>query len=116
MGSSAYRLAVPTFAVITSRKSLGAGHNKLAGVAAKSPDEIVFCYPGFSAVTVYRMAHELYRLDIPLIPRMMTEYAHGKPLAGICVISTARPTATGVGAASRRRHWASLAARWPLAR
>jgi serine O-acetyltransferase len=46
--------------------------------AAKSPDEIVFCYPGFSAVTVYRMAHELYKLDVPLIPRMMTEYAHGK--------------------------------------
>jgi serine O-acetyltransferase len=46
--------------------------------AAKSPDEIVFCYPGFSAVTVYRMAHELYRLSVPLIPRMMTEYAHGK--------------------------------------
>jgi serine O-acetyltransferase len=46
--------------------------------AAKSPDEIVFCYPGVSAVTVYRMAHELYRLGVPLIPRMMTEYAHGK--------------------------------------
>jgi serine O-acetyltransferase len=46
--------------------------------AAKSPDEIVFCYPGLSAVTVYRMAHELYGLDVPLIPRMMTEYAHGK--------------------------------------
>jgi serine O-acetyltransferase len=46
--------------------------------AAKSPDEIVFCYPGVSAVTIYRMAHELYGLDVPLIPRMMTEYAHGK--------------------------------------
>jgi serine O-acetyltransferase len=46
--------------------------------AAKSPDEIVFCYPGLSAVTIYRMAHELYGLDVPLIPRMMTEYAHGK--------------------------------------
>ena len=46
--------------------------------AAKSPDEIVFCYPGLAAVTVYRMAHELYRLEVPLIPRMMTEYAHGK--------------------------------------
>ncbi len=46
--------------------------------AARGPDEIVFCYPGFSAVTVYRMAHELYSLGVPLIPRMMTEYAHGK--------------------------------------
>jgi serine O-acetyltransferase len=46
--------------------------------AAKSLDEIVFCYPGLGAVTVYRMAHELYHLGVPLIPRMMTEYAHGK--------------------------------------
>jgi serine O-acetyltransferase len=46
--------------------------------AAKSPDEIVFCYPGVGAVTVYRLAHELFRLGVPLIPRMMTEYAHGK--------------------------------------
>ena len=46
--------------------------------AASSMDEIVFCYPGVSAVTVYRLAHELYNLGVPLIPRMMTEYAHGK--------------------------------------
>ena len=46
--------------------------------AAKSLDEIVFCYPGLSAVTIYRMAHELTVSDVPLIPRMMTEYAHGK--------------------------------------
>ena len=46
--------------------------------AAKSHDEIIFCYPGVAAVTVYRLAHELHRLGVPLIPRMMTEYAHGK--------------------------------------
>jgi serine O-acetyltransferase len=46
--------------------------------AAKSLDEIVFCYPGLGAVTVYRLAHELFELGVPLIPRMMTEYAHGK--------------------------------------
>ena len=46
--------------------------------AAKSLVEIVFCYPGVAAVTVYRMAHELHRLGVPLIPRMMTEYAKGK--------------------------------------
>ncbi len=46
--------------------------------AAKGLDEIIFCYPGVSAVTVYRIAHELYRRQVPLIPRMMTEYAHGK--------------------------------------
>jgi serine O-acetyltransferase len=46
--------------------------------AAKSLVEIVFCYPGVAAVTVYRLAHELLRLGVPLIPRMMTEYAKGK--------------------------------------
>jgi serine O-acetyltransferase len=46
--------------------------------AARSLDEIVFCYPGVSAVTVYRIAHEMYKLGVPLIPRMMSEYAHGK--------------------------------------
>src|SRR3954468_14465969 len=46
--------------------------------AAKNLDEILFCYPGVAAVTVFRIAHELHRLGVPLIPRMMTEYAHGK--------------------------------------
>jgi serine O-acetyltransferase len=46
--------------------------------AAKGLVEIVFCYPGVAAITVYRMAHELHRLGVPLIPRMMTEYAKGK--------------------------------------
>ena len=46
--------------------------------AAKNIDEIVFCYPGLSAIAVFRIAHELFRLGVPLIPRMMTEYAHGK--------------------------------------
>src|SRR5207253_4275763 len=41
--------------------------------AAKNLDEIIFCYPGVSAVTVFRIAHELHRLGVPLIPRMMTE-------------------------------------------
>lgn len=44
--------------------------------AAQSADEVVFCYPGFFAVTIYRAAHELYLQDIPLLPRMLTEYAH----------------------------------------
>ncbi len=46
--------------------------------AAKSLDEIVFCYPGIAAISVYRLAHVLHELGTPLIPRMMTEYAHGK--------------------------------------
>jgi serine O-acetyltransferase len=46
--------------------------------AAKSLHEIIFCYPGLEAVTIYRLAHELHLIDIPLIPRMMSEYAHQK--------------------------------------
>ena len=44
--------------------------------AASSIDEAIFCYPGILALTHYRLAHELYELKVPLIPRMITEYAH----------------------------------------
>ena len=44
--------------------------------AARNPDEIIFCYPGILAVMNYRLAHELYLQDVPLIPRMVTEHAH----------------------------------------
>ena len=45
--------------------------------AASSFDEIIFSYPGLFAITVYRLAHELYKLGVPMLPRIMTEYAHG---------------------------------------
>ena len=45
--------------------------------AATSTDEIIFCYPGLFAITVYRLAHVLYELNVPMLPRIMTEYAHG---------------------------------------
>jgi len=44
--------------------------------AAADKDEIIFSYPGILAVSIYRLAHELYKLSVPLIPRIMTEYAH----------------------------------------
>ena len=44
--------------------------------AAYSTDEIIFCYPGLFAVTVYRLAHVLYEMNVPMLPRMMTEHAH----------------------------------------
>ena len=44
--------------------------------AAKSDDEVITSYPGLFAITVQRIAHELYKLNIPRLPRAMTEYAH----------------------------------------
>jgi serine O-acetyltransferase len=46
--------------------------------AAKNMAEIVFCYPGVAAISIFRLAHEIHHLGVPLIPRMMTEYAHSK--------------------------------------
>jgi serine O-acetyltransferase len=46
--------------------------------AAKSYDEIIFSYPGMFAITVYRIAHTLYSLGVPLLPRIMCEYVHGE--------------------------------------
>jgi serine O-acetyltransferase len=46
--------------------------------ACKSLDEVIFCYPGLDAITVYRLAHVLHGLGVPLIPRMMTEWAHSR--------------------------------------
>ncbi len=49
--------------------------------AAANKDEVIFSYPGLFAVSVYRLAHALWLLEVPLIPRMMTEQAHS--LTGI---------------------------------
>lgn len=46
--------------------------------AANSKEEVIFCYPGMFAIFVYRIAHELYELRIPFIPRIMAEYAHSE--------------------------------------
>jgi serine O-acetyltransferase len=44
--------------------------------AARSEDEIMLAYPAFEAISIFRLAHRLYELKVPLLPRMMTEYAH----------------------------------------
>ena len=46
--------------------------------AASCREEVMMCYPGFYAITIYRLAHALYRLKAPLVPRIMTEFAHEK--------------------------------------
>ena len=60
--------------------------------AAKNFDEIILSYPGIKAIAIQRLAHELYAQDVPLIPRMMTEYAHS--VTGIDIHPGAR---IGVG-------------------
>ena len=44
--------------------------------AAKSIDEVIFAYPAITAITIYRIAHELHQQNIPLLPRIMTEHVH----------------------------------------
>ncbi len=46
--------------------------------AAHHTDETIFCYPGLRAISVHRLSHELYRMDVPLIPRIMSETAHSE--------------------------------------
>lgn len=46
--------------------------------AAADKDQIIFSYPGVFAMMVFRVAHELYKLKVPIIPRMMSEYAHSR--------------------------------------
>ena len=44
--------------------------------AANNIEEVYLAYPGFYAIAVYRFSHEFYKIDMPLIPRLMSEYAH----------------------------------------
>jgi len=46
--------------------------------AAESFEEVILTYPGFLALIIYRLAHILYKLEVPVLPRVMTEYAHTK--------------------------------------
>jgi len=46
--------------------------------AAASLEEVIITYPGFNAITSYRIAHILYKLEVPILPRLITEYAHSR--------------------------------------
>jgi len=46
--------------------------------ASESVEEVILCYPGFYSIAVYRLAHELYEMKVPVLPRIMCEFAHGK--------------------------------------
>jgi serine O-acetyltransferase len=66
---------IPYIAEVLDLDALAA----LAGdPAAYSREEVIITYPGFYAVCIYRLAHALWEMNIPLLPRLMTEYAHEK--------------------------------------
>jgi serine O-acetyltransferase len=46
--------------------------------AAKCPEEVILCYPGYYAITIYRLSHILYQMGIPILPRLISEFAHTK--------------------------------------
>jgi serine O-acetyltransferase len=46
--------------------------------AAASAEEVIMAYPGFYAIAVYRLSHEIYKLKVKMLPRLFTEYAHSK--------------------------------------
>ncbi len=62
------------------RKTLGTDVEAayMGDPAAESYGEVIFCYPGIKAISSYRIAHELLRLGVPLIPRIITEMAHSE--------------------------------------
>ena len=46
--------------------------------AAESLDEVILAYPGFLATAIHRIAHELYKAEVPILPRVLSEWAHGE--------------------------------------
>jgi serine O-acetyltransferase len=63
---------------ITDKLFLDAEFFLKSDPAAEGLEEVVIAYPGFYAITVYRIAHELSKLNVPIVPRVITEYAHTK--------------------------------------
>lgn len=65
-----------TFKEIRQKLDLDAIAFEQSDPAAKSLEEIYLAYPGFHAIAVYRLTHELHKFRVPILPRMMSEYAH----------------------------------------
>ncbi len=66
-----------TFKEIRQKLDLDAIAFEQTDPAAKSLAEVYLAYPGFHAIAVYRLSHELVKLNVPILPRMMSEYTHG---------------------------------------
>ena len=65
-----------TFSHLRNKLDMDAVSIEQHDPAAKSLEEVYLAYPGFHAIAVYRLSHELYKLAVPTVPRMMSEYAH----------------------------------------
>jgi serine O-acetyltransferase len=90
-GDRGYEIALAVLESIPSIRKILATDIRAAyegDPAAKSHDEIIFSYPGIYAISVYRVAHRLFELDVPLLPRIMTEHAHS--ITGIDIHPGAR--------------------------
>ncbi len=77
----AERVTITYLEVLPAVRDLVKGDVKAAfegDPAATSLDEVILCYPGLLAVTVHRLAHPLYRLGVPFVPRIMNEWAHAR--------------------------------------
>ena len=64
-----------SFCEIREKLDLDAKAFEKTDPACKSLGEVYLAYPGFHAIAVYRLSHELYKMEIPILPRMMSEYA-----------------------------------------
>jgi len=80
-GERSYRIAsafIDTLPDIKELLELDIKANLQGDPAATNADEVIFSYPGFFAVMVYRLAHRLFELGVPIIPRIMSEYAYSR--------------------------------------
>ncbi|MGG6232369.1 serine O-acetyltransferase EpsC [Tenacibaculum sp. SDUM215027] len=75
--SEAWAVYQQTFCEIREKLDLDAKAFEQTDPACKSLGEVYLAYPGFHAIAVYRLSHELYKMEVPILPRMMSEYAHG---------------------------------------
>lgn len=79
--ANGYRIALKTIESIPELRKILSEDVRAAyegDPAAKSHDEVIFSYPGIYAITVYRIAHILYELKVPQLPRIMSEHAHSR--------------------------------------
>ncbi|AUC16065.1 serine acetyltransferase [Tenacibaculum sp. SZ-18] len=65
-----------SFCNIREKLDLDAKAFESTDPACKSLGEVYLAYPGFHAIAIYRLSHELYKINVPILPRMMSEYAH----------------------------------------